>query len=109
MRPRLYPASPLWWADAAGRKVVRYGSPWGTDALGPHGGFAVPIPLSPTLSNRGPDRGRNPRRLSPATAEEADGGAEDIGGAEAAGLGDDGKVRMLTAYHLAPGDAGLHL
>ncbi len=41
MRPDLYPPGPPRWTDAAGRQAVGYGSPWGTDALGPHGGFAA--------------------------------------------------------------------
>src|SRR3990172_1320908 len=42
-------------------------------------------------------------------AEEADGGAEDLRRAEAAGLGHHGKVGTLTPEQAPPGHTGLHL
>lgn len=54
-------------------------------------------------SGAGPGSGRA------IAAEEADGGAEDVRGTEAAGLGHHDKVGTLTPDQAAPGDAGLHL
>ena len=54
-------------------------------------------------------RGRETGSAAAGLPQEPDGGAEDVGRAEAAGLGDHGKVGVFASDQASPGDACLHL